>query len=116
MNIFTRYISGCKGGIGRGEVLGGGLGGGGGYGGRGGDGSFNGTRAEGGISYGNLDLPCFIGSGSGNDSIGDSTAGGGIVGKIVSMSFFFFLIKVNLINNETMKYKKTSIKIKTSVP
>lgn len=92
--MFTRYISGCKGGIGRGEVLGGGLGGGGGYGGRGGDGSYNQTRAEGGVPYGNLNLPCFIGSGSGNDSIGHSTAGGGIVGKICNFMNLCFYHKI----------------------
>ncbi|XP_020097904.1 uncharacterized protein LOC109716759 [Ananas comosus] len=70
---------GCKGGIGRGSMLSSGLGGGGGHGGKGGDGFFNGSRVEGGLTYGNPDLPCELGSGSGNDSINTSTAGGGII-------------------------------------
>ncbi|XP_072999486.1 uncharacterized protein [Typha latifolia] len=70
---------GCKGGIGRGSVLSSGLSGGGGHGGKGGDGFYNGSHAEGGLAYGNADLPCELGSGSGNDSIATSTAGGGII-------------------------------------
>lgn len=58
------------------------LGGGGGYGGTGGVGSYNGTFVKGGISYGNDYLPCLPGSGSGNESFGFSTAGGGIIGKL----------------------------------
>lgn len=73
-------LLGCKGGIGRGSMLSSGLGGGGGHGGKGGDGFFNGSRVEGGLTYGNPDLPCELGSGSGNDSINTSTAGGGIIG------------------------------------
>ncbi|KAG1330123.1 hypothetical protein COCNU_02G000910 [Cocos nucifera] len=70
---------GCKGGVGRGKISSNGLGGGGGHGGKGGDGFYNGTFVEGGIAYGNADLPCELGSGSGNDSIATSTAGGGII-------------------------------------
>ncbi|KAG1335439.1 hypothetical protein COCNU_03G015580 [Cocos nucifera] len=70
---------GCKGGVGRGKISSSGLGGGGGHGGKGGDGFCNGTFVEGGIAYGNADLPCELGSGSGNDSITISTGGGGII-------------------------------------
>ncbi|XP_010925407.1 uncharacterized protein [Elaeis guineensis] len=70
---------GCKGGVGRGKISSNGLGGGGGHGGKGGDGFYYGTFVEGGIAYGNADLPCELGSGSGNDSIATSTAGGGII-------------------------------------
>lgn len=76
--------SGCKSGIGRGRLLSSGLSGGGGHGGKGGNGVVNGSRAEGaegGPTYGNADLPCELGSGSGNDSTGLSTAGGGIIGN-----------------------------------
>ncbi|KAF6139924.1 hypothetical protein GIB67_033306, partial [Kingdonia uniflora] len=70
---------GCTGGVGRGEFSSNGIGGGGGHGGKGGDGYFNGSVAEGGVAYGNVDMPCELGSGSGNDSLDVSTAGGGIV-------------------------------------
>ena len=59
-----------------------GLSGGGGHGGSGGVGRYNGTYAEGGVSYGSVEMPCELGSGSGDDSISSSTAGGGIVGKL----------------------------------
>ncbi|KAK3009003.1 hypothetical protein RJ639_013595 [Escallonia herrerae] len=70
---------GCKGGVGRGIVLSNGLGAGGGHGGKGGKGCYNDTCIEGGISYGDSDLPCELGSGSGNDSFAGSTSGGGIL-------------------------------------
>nr|XP_009388553.1 PREDICTED: uncharacterized protein LOC103975341 isoform X1 [Musa acuminata subsp. malaccensis] len=70
---------GCKGGVGRGNILGNGLGGGGGHGGKGGDGCHDGVVVKGGIAYGNADLPCELGSGSGNDTVPTSTAGGGII-------------------------------------
>ncbi|KAL2525592.1 glycine-rich protein [Abeliophyllum distichum] len=70
---------GCTGGVGQGNVLSNGLGSGGGHGGRGGMGCYNGSCIEGGISYGDADLPCELGSGSGNDSLAGSTAGGGIL-------------------------------------
>ncbi|OVA14460.1 hypothetical protein BVC80_1361g12 [Macleaya cordata] len=70
---------GCTGGVGRGNVLSSGIGGGGGHGGKGGDGYNNGTFAEGGVAYGNADLPCELGSGSGNNSLNGSTSGGGII-------------------------------------
>ncbi|XP_057959544.1 uncharacterized protein LOC131152008 [Malania oleifera] len=77
--IISTSGMGCAGGIGRGKVLSNGLGSGGGHGGKGGDGRFNGSCVEGGASYGNADLPCELGSGSGNDSFSGSTAGGGII-------------------------------------
>ncbi|KAJ6816000.1 uncharacterized protein M6B38_419170 [Iris pallida] len=74
---------GCKGGVGRGTLSSSsGVGGGGGYGGKGGNGFFKGTSVKGGITYGNAALPCHLGSGSGNDSMRASTAGGGIIGNI----------------------------------
>uniref|UniRef100_A0A5B7ADH9 DUF8003 domain-containing protein n=1 Tax=Davidia involucrata TaxID=16924 RepID=A0A5B7ADH9_DAVIN len=69
---------GCSGGVGRGKVLSNGLGSGAGHGGKGGVGCYNGSCIEGGISYGDANLPCELGSGSGNDSLAGSTAGGGI--------------------------------------
>ncbi|XP_015885471.3 uncharacterized protein LOC107420918 isoform X1 [Ziziphus jujuba] len=69
---------GCTGGVGRGNILSN-ISSGAGHGGKGGDGCFNGSCVEGGISYGNADLPCELGSGTGNDTSGDSTAGGGII-------------------------------------
>ncbi|KAK1265041.1 hypothetical protein QJS04_geneDACA010502 [Acorus gramineus] len=70
---------GCRGGVGRGMVSSDGLGGGGGHGGRGGNGYHNGSFVDGGIAYGNPYMPCELGSGSGNDSLAGSTAGGGII-------------------------------------
>ncbi|KAF9613920.1 hypothetical protein IFM89_013167 [Coptis chinensis] len=70
---------GCTGGVGRGNLLTNGIGGGGGHGGKGGDGYYNGSIAEGGVAYGDADLPCELGSGSGNDSLNGSTTGGGII-------------------------------------
>lgn len=69
--------------MGRGKVSSSGLSGGGGHGGKGGDGYYEGSSIEGGVAYGNADLPCELGSGSGNDSIVGSTAGGGIIGMSV---------------------------------
>ncbi|CAO2818012.1 unnamed protein product [Amaranthus hypochondriacus] len=77
--IITASGLGCKGGIGRGNVLSDGLGGGGGHGGNGGAGCRGGTCVQGGVSYGSEYLPCELGSGSGNENLVDSTAGGGIV-------------------------------------
>lgn len=59
-----------------------GVGGGGGHGGKGGDGYHNGSFISGGVTYGNAELPCELGSGSGNDSLAGATAGGGIIGKV----------------------------------
>ncbi|KAI8531022.1 hypothetical protein RHMOL_Rhmol11G0105400 [Rhododendron molle] len=70
---------GCTGGVGRGTVLDSGIGSGGGHGGKGGVGCYNGSCIEGGIAYGDADLPCELGSGSGTESLVGSTAGGGII-------------------------------------
>ncbi|XWS70282.1 hypothetical protein CRYUN_Cryun03dG0034800 [Craigia yunnanensis] len=70
---------GCIGGVGRGNFLDNGIGSGGGHGGKGGLGCYNSSCVEGGISYGNTELPCKLGSGSGNESSADSTAGGGVI-------------------------------------
>ncbi|XP_078432105.1 uncharacterized protein LOC144703731 isoform X2 [Wolffia australiana] len=70
---------GCRGGLGKGKVLSNGLGGGGGHGGNGGDGFFNESFVEGGVKYGSAYLPCELGSGSGDETLGSSTAGGGII-------------------------------------
>ncbi|KAK1365313.1 Protein diaphanous 1 like [Heracleum sosnowskyi] len=70
---------GCVAGVGSGRLLSNGFGGGGGHGGKGGDGYYNGSVVQGGITYGNADFPCELGSGSGNSSLPDSTAGGGII-------------------------------------
>ncbi|KAI7726076.1 hypothetical protein M8C21_026406 [Ambrosia artemisiifolia] len=76
---------GCIGGIGKGEVLSVGVGSGGGYGGSGGYGCYNGTCIDGGLPYGNADLPCWLGSGGGTDDITDPTAAGGGVLVIGSL-------------------------------
>ena len=76
--------------MGRGNLLSNGIGGGGGHGGRGGDGFFNGTFVKGGVTYGSAALPCELGSGSGNDSIMGSTAGGGIIGIILTIFLLDF--------------------------
>ncbi|XP_034218009.1 uncharacterized protein LOC117629574 isoform X3 [Prunus dulcis] len=73
---------GCTGGIGSGNILSNGSGSGGGHGGKGGIACYNGSCVEGGISYGNEELPCELGSGSGNDISAGSTAGGGIIGGV----------------------------------
>ncbi|GFS43868.1 hypothetical protein Acr_00g0087450 [Actinidia rufa] len=70
---------GCTGGVGKGRFLSNGLSGGGGHGGKGGSGYYNGSAIEGGDTYGNADLPCELGSGSGNDSLAGATSGGGII-------------------------------------
>lgn len=95
--FYTRYLrnTGCIAGVGSGKLLSNGFGGGGGHGGKGGDGYYNGSVIEGGITYGNADLPCELGSGSGNISLPGSTAGGGIIGKffdlvLMSASLFEF--------------------------
>lgn len=80
--LFVFSPSGCTGGVGRGHVQSNGVGSGAGHGGKGGPGCYNGSCIEGGISYGNAELPCELGSGSGDDSSAGSTAGGGIIGKL----------------------------------
>lgn len=86
------FFTGCTGGLGSGQLLSNGIGSGGGYGGTGGYGCYDGTCIEGGLPYGDADLPCQLGSGGGNDS----TAGGGILGMCKSsnqtvFSFAFLL-------------------------
>lgn len=87
--------------MGRGKFLSSGLGSGGGHGGKGGDGCYKGSCVEGGISYGNADLPCELGSGSGsgNDTLDGSTAGGGVIGKLmvgsIELSVFFLFSKLD---------------------
>lgn len=78
--------------MGRGKVLSNGLGGGGGHGGKGGDGFFNGSYVEGGIKYGSGYLPCELGSGSGDESLGASTAGGGIIGMTNMQKSLVYII------------------------
>ncbi|PKU82679.1 hypothetical protein MA16_Dca021955 [Dendrobium catenatum] len=72
---------GCKEGIGKGKYLKHGAGGGAGHGGKGGSGYSNGTRIEGGQAYGDADLPCELGSGSGgsNGFNENGAAGGGMI-------------------------------------
>lgn len=72
--------AGCIGGTGQGKILSSGISSGAGHGGMGGMGCYNGSCVEGGISYGDADLPCELGSGSGINSSAGSTAGGGILG------------------------------------
>lgn len=90
--LLTELCAGCTGGVGKGRIFGNGLGGGGGHGGKGGDGYYNGSFIEGGGAYGDADIPCELGSGSGNNSLAGATAGGGIIGKgsnVLSLYFFF---------------------------
>ncbi|AQK90694.1 hypothetical protein Zm00014a_036359 [Zea mays] len=75
----TVHTSGTISATGFGKMLRSGVCGGGGHGGKGGNGFYKGDLAEGGAIYGNADLPCELGSGSGNDSTELSTAGGGII-------------------------------------
>ncbi|KAI3454112.1 hypothetical protein Pfo_010775 [Paulownia fortunei] len=77
--IISTSGMGCNGGIGQGQVLSNSVGSGGGHGGRGGMGCYNGSCIEGGVSYGDTNLPCELGSGSGNYSLAMSTAGGGVL-------------------------------------
>ncbi|XP_062225242.1 uncharacterized protein LOC133923944 isoform X3 [Phragmites australis] len=73
-------LIGCKEGIGKGKFLKYGAGGGAGHGGRGGTGIYNGMRSDGGLEYGNADLPCELGSGTGGSVVSaDNTAGGGLI-------------------------------------
>lgn len=78
-------LTGCTGGVGRGRILGNGIGSGGGYGGTGGYAYYNGTRVEGGLPYGDADFPCHLGSGGGNaypttTPTPTPTPGGGVLG------------------------------------
>jgi hypothetical protein len=82
---FIGLCAGCTGGVGKGRIFDNGLGGGGGHGGKGGDGYYRGNFIDGGVAYGDTDLPCELGSGSGNDSLGGATTGGGIIGKYLNV-------------------------------
>lgn len=84
--------------MGRGHSLNNGTGSGGGHGGKGGPGCYYGNCVEGGISYGNADLPCELGSGSGDDNLAGSTAGGGIIGKLILRSIVYILDTIMLLN------------------
>ena len=68
-------------GLGAGNVTRAGAGGGGGHGGKGGSGVLDNLVSNGGSTYGNIDLPCELGSGGGNPGSGNSTAGGGLIGE-----------------------------------
>ncbi|KAL4026999.1 hypothetical protein IC575_015449 [Cucumis melo] len=78
-NYSLDFLKSCTGGVGRGRIFANGLGAGGGHGGKGGDGYYNGTFINGGVAYGDPNLPCELGSGSGNGSLAGETAGGGII-------------------------------------
>lgn len=86
--VSCNVYAGCIGGVGQGNVSSNGLGGGGGHGGRGGDGYCDGKLIDGGGAYGDADLPCELGSGSGNSSLPGSTAGGGIIGKVRTLMYY----------------------------
>ncbi|KAK6147787.1 hypothetical protein DH2020_018699 [Rehmannia glutinosa] len=77
--ILTCKGTGCISGLGHGELLPNGLSSGAGHGGRGGDAYYGGTYIRGGTAYGNAELPCELGSGSGNESLPSATAGGGVI-------------------------------------
>lgn len=72
--------------MGKGNVSSNGLSGGGGHGGKGGDGFYNGKLIDGGGVYGDPSLPCELGSGSGNNSLSGSSAGGGIIGIFIAFT------------------------------
>ncbi|KAG8491507.1 hypothetical protein CXB51_014870 [Gossypium anomalum] len=90
----TTSALGCTVGVGRGTVLNNGLAGGGGHGGRGGKGYYDGSFIEGGVSYGDAELPCELGSGSGNDSLAGATAGGGIIDDLGELSKYIIFTYV----------------------
>ena len=89
-------LIGCKEGIGKGTFLKYGAGGGAGHGGRGGVGIYNGMKSDGGLAYGNADLPCELGSGSGGSAVSaDSTAGGGLIGWYhLTLSFEVYVLQI----------------------
>lgn len=85
MESWLGWYTGCTGGLGRGEYLPHGVGSGAGHGGKGGDAYNDGSYIKGGVTYGNAELPCELGSGSGNESLPSAAAGGGIIGKLKLM-------------------------------
>lgn len=83
-------LLGCEGGFGRGMIGLVGVVGGGGYGGRGGKGYYKGYFVDGGVIYGNYKFFCEFGSGSGNVSFGDFMIGGGIIGLLYVVYYYFY--------------------------
>ncbi|KAK7352920.1 hypothetical protein VNO80_18351 [Phaseolus coccineus] len=77
--IISASGMGCTSGLGHGNILSNGIGSGGGHGGNGGDAWYNDDHVEGGSSYGDANLPCELGSGSGSGNSTYITAGGGII-------------------------------------
>ncbi|KAL6008549.1 hypothetical protein ACLOJK_034062 [Asimina triloba] len=78
--IISASELGCREGIGRANYNKYGAGGGAGHGGRGGRGVYMGMFGEGGQEYGDADLPCELGSGSGVPSeLNGHVAGGGLI-------------------------------------
>ncbi|XP_058085558.1 uncharacterized protein LOC131233017 isoform X2 [Magnolia sinica] len=78
--IISASELGCREGLGKGKYIKYGAVGGGGHGGRGGSGVYNEMRSEGGQEYGDADLPCELGSGSGVPSeLNGRVAGGGMI-------------------------------------
>ncbi|KAL9313485.1 hypothetical protein ACSQ67_018937 [Phaseolus vulgaris] len=77
--IISASGMGCTSGLGHGNILSNGIGSGGGHGGNGGDAWYNDYHVEGGSSYGDANLPCELGSGSGSGNSTYITAGGGII-------------------------------------
>ncbi|KAK1324864.1 hypothetical protein QJS10_CPA01g02858 [Acorus calamus] len=71
---------GCRDGVGKGNFSKHGAGGGAGHGGKGGTGIYNGLVSQGGLQYGDADLPCELGSGNGgSNEFSDNVAGGGMI-------------------------------------
>ena len=83
--------------MGQGTFSDSGIGSGGGHGGRGGMGCFNNSCIEGGMSYGDANLPCELGSGSGNESLTSANAGGGILGQLISLKWTVFGPNVDVV-------------------
>lgn len=83
-------FAGCTGGLGHGNILSNGICSGGGHGGKGGKACSSDYCVNGGISYGTPQLPCELGSGSGNGNSTGTTAGGGIIGKLIFEPTYYF--------------------------
>jgi hypothetical protein len=98
--------TGCQGGLGKGNYTMGSAGGGGGHGGKGGPGIYDSKRSEGGVVYGNRQLPCELGSGGGTSGVSMSSAGGGVIGEshqdliitmlLISSMLLYYCIKSHL--------------------
>lgn len=90
---YWESFAGCKEGIGKGTYSGFGVAGGAGHGGRGGSGFYNGRLSEGGKKYGDPDLPCEVGSGSGGPGgYMGQTSGGGMIGNTSSTLVWFCVL------------------------